>query len=210
MQPESIKKLTELFSKFPTVGPRTAGRFVFYLMGLPQKNLQELTEAMALLKQNTKQCIFCFSYFEIFSQGLKLNLCPMCANKTRNKNILCVIEKEIDLEAIEKTKCFKGFYFILGGLLFPLKKKVVANLRIQELKERLQNPEKFGINQADFKEIILALNPTTEGETTSLYLERELKGINIKMTRLARGLPSGGELEYADIETLSSALESRK
>ena len=134
----------------------------------------------------------------------------MCANKTRNKNILCVIEKEIDLEAIEKTKCFKGFYFILGGLLFPLKKKVVANLRIQELKERLQNPEKFGINQADFKEIILALNPTTEGETTSLYLERELKGINIKMTRLARGLPSGGELEYADIETLSSALESRK
>ena len=203
--PKSIQKLIDLFSKFPTVGPRTASRFVFYLLKAPRKEIKELIKAIIDLRKEVKICSFCFNPFE--GEG---GLCGICSNPLREKNLLCVVEKETDIIPIEKTRKFKGLYFILGGTVSTLKKEEIKKLRIKELIERIKNPEKFGISRTSFKEIILATNPTTEGEATALYLERKLKPLKIKITRLGRGLPAGAELEYADEETLRSALEGRK
>jgi recombination protein RecR len=193
--PLSIQKLIEIFSKFPTVGPRTAARFVFYLLNLPQEKTDELMEAISALKQNIKHCSFCFKTFEDEKE-----LCEICADPRRDKSLLCVVEKETDLMPIEKTHKYLGRYFILGGLVSKFNEK--EGLRTEELLVKA--------GQAEIKEVILALNSTTEGETTTLYLERLLKPLNKKITKLGRGLPVGGELEYADEETLSSALEGRK
>ncbi len=193
----SVQKLIDLFSKFPTVGPRTAARFVFYLLKLPQEKNEELSSLINNLKKTIKICPSCFNPFESSEEIL----CPICRNNSRDKALLCLIEKETDLTAIEETKKYKGLYFILGGLI-GLKKSDKSNLRIGELKEKIKN--------GNIKEMIIALNPTTEGEATALLIERELKPFNIKISRLARGLPIGAELEYADPDTLTSALEGRK
>jgi len=220
MYPASIQKLIDLFSKFPTVGPRTASRFVFYLMRLSKEEIEALVASILNLKDNIRICKFCFNPFESSigsDQGGEL--CGICSNPGRDKNLLCIVEKEIDLISLEKIKKYNGLYFILGGTLSALKKDYNPpttrpaqrkELRTEELIERIKNPEKFGIHDAKFKEIIIATNPTTEGEATALYLERSLRPLNIKITRLGRGLPVGGELEYADEETLGSALERRK
>ena len=200
-----IQKLIDLFSKFPTVGPKTAARFVFYLIRASKEEVDEITKAISELKEKIKTCSFCFDHSE-----KDQDLCEICSNPSRDKTILCVVEKETDLSSIEDTKKYKGLYFILGGTLSGLKKTDVKKLKVKELKERIQNPFSFGITTPKFNEIILALNPTPEGEATVLYLERELKPLDIKITHLAKGLPSGGELEYADEETLSSAFEGRK
>jgi len=203
--PPSIQQLIEKFSRFPTVGPRTAARFVFYLIKIPQKEIEELISSLSSLKEKIRICNFCFSPFE----GTE-SLCPICRDHSRDRSLICIVEKEIDLIALEKIKKYQGLYFILGGTVSTLKKEDIKKLRIQELEERIKNPEKFGISEAEFREIIIATNPTSEGEATALYLERLLKPINKKISRLGRGLPVGGELEYADEETLSSALESRR
>ncbi|MBI2041877.1 MAG: recombination protein RecR [Candidatus Nealsonbacteria bacterium] len=197
MYSPSIQKLIEQFSKFPTVGPRTAVRFVFHLLKLPKEELGRLSESISSLQKEVKLCSFCFRPFEPFdaAQG-----CEICSDIRRDKALLCVVEKETDLETIEKTKKYQGRYFILGGTVSKLMKEDIEKLRIKELQERAR----------DVKEIILATNPTTEGEATALYLERTLKPLNIKTTRLGRGLPVGGELEYADEETLGSSLDNRK
>jgi len=196
--PPSVKKLIDLFSQFPTVGPRTASRFVFYLLRKPKEEVDELLRAIHLLKEKVKICPLCFSSFEGESK-----FCLICSNPSRDRTLLCIVEKETDLLSIEKTKKYQGLYFILGGQVSRLKKADVEKLRTKELEERVkEHPE--------IKEIIIALNSTTEGEGTTLYLERLLKPLNKKTTRLGRGLPVGGELEYADEETLSSALEGRK
>ncbi len=205
MYPKSIQKLIDLFSKFPTVGPRTASRFVFYLKSADKKEVKELLTAIINLKKNIKTCSFCFNTFE--KEG---DLCNICSDTKRDKNLLCIVEKETDLISLEKTRRYKGLYFILGGTVSKLKKEDIDKLRIKELIERIKNPLKFGIENLKIKEVILAINPTTEGEATILYLERVLKPLGIKTTRLGRGLPLGAELEYADEETLGSALESRK
>lgn len=213
MYPKSIQKLINLFSKFPTVGPRTAARFVFYLLASPKEEINDLIKAIVDLKKYIKICPFCFNTFEPSSAETtagKGELCQICSNPTRDKNLLCVVEKETDLISLEKTKRYSGLYFILGGTVSKLKKEDIKNLRFRELIERIKNPKKFGILNARFKEIILAINPTTEGEATILYLEKTLKPLNVKITHLARGLPIGAELEYADEETLKSALEDRK
>ena len=199
MYPSSIQRLIDLFSKFPTVGPRTAARFVFYLMKLPKEEIKELLISISEVREKIKLCSFCFNPFE--GEG---ELCPICSNPTRDRTLLCIVEKESDLLSLEKTKKYNGLYFILGGTLSKLKKEDVEKLRTKELQERIKN------HQDLIKEIIIALNPTTEGEATTLYLERILKPLEIKITRLGRGLPVGGELEYADEETLGSALEGRK
>ena len=193
----AIQKLIGIFSKFPTVGPRTAGRFVFYLLKKPKEEIKELIYAISDLKNKIKFCRLCFLPFE----GEE-DLCQICKNKTRDRNILCVVEKESDLESIEKTGKYKGLYFILGATMSPLRRKEKKEIRETEFLKRIKDQE--------VKEIIIALNPTTEGESTSLYLERLAKKENKKTTRLGRGLPLGAELEYADEETLSSALEGRK
>ncbi|MDD2696627.1 MAG: recombination mediator RecR [Candidatus Pacebacteria bacterium] len=197
MYSPQIRKLIDLFSKFPTVGPRTAARFVFYLLRLPKEEIQELTSAISDLKEKVKLCEFCFKSFE--GEG---ELCEICRDPRRDKSLICAIEKEIDLIPVERTKKYQGLYFVLVGTISTLKREDIKKIRAEELLERANKPE--------VKEIILALNPTTEGEATVLYLERLLKPLNKKITRLGRGLPVGAELEYADEETLSSALEGRK
>ena len=200
MYPISIQKLIDLFSKFPTVGPRTASRFVFYLLKTDKEEVKELLKSILELRKLVKICEFCFNPFQ--SPGEK-KLCQICSNSSRDRTLLCLVEKETDLISLEKTKKYKGLYFILGGTFSTLKKQELQKLRIKELQERLKS-------HPEIKEIIIALNPTIEGEATTLYLERLLKPLNKKITRLGRGLPMGGELEYADEETLSSALEGRK
>jgi len=194
----TIQKLIDLFSKFPTVGPRTAVRFVFYLLKLSKEETENLTNAISNLKSAIKICPFCFNPFQ--NEG---ELCQICANPSRDKSLLCVVVNETDLESIEKIKKYNGRYFILGGTVSALKKSDIEKLRIKELEERIKN-------HPEIQEIILAINPTPDGETTTLYLERLLKPLNKKIARLGRGLPVGAELEYADEETLSSALESRR
>lgn len=197
MYPKTIQNLIGFFSKFPTVGPRTAARFVFYLLKLKGEEVEELTSSISKLKENIRLCDLCFLPFE--GEG---NLCQICQDKTRDKSLLCIVEKEPDLESLEKTKKYKGLYFILGGTVSALRKENIKQLRGEGLLKRAKDPE--------IKEIIVATNPTTEGEATALYIERLLKSLNKKITRLGRGLPVGAELEYADEETISSALEGRK
>ena len=192
-----IEKLIKIFSKFPTVGPRTASRFVFYLLRLPKEEIDDLISAIFTLQNSVKVCSLCFNPFE--GEG---ELCEICKNPGRDKSLICVVEKETDLDSIEKIKRYKGLYFILGATLSSLKKDDVKKIKTEELLNRMKDPQ--------VKEIIIATNSTTEGEATALYLERTLKSSGKKITRLGRGLPKGSELEYADEETLSSALESRK
>ncbi len=201
MYPPSIQKLIEQFSKFPTVGPRTAARFVFYLLKLRGEEAELLLSSISDLKKKVKYCPLCFKPFEPFDAAQdKSDLCEICSNPKRDKAMLCIVEKETDLETIENTKRYPGLYFILGGTISKLRKEDIEKLRIKELQTRVKG----------VKEIIIATNSTGEGESTALYLERLLKPLEIKTTRLGRGLPAGGELEYADEETLSSALDNRK
>ena len=197
MYPKTIQKLIEIFSKFPTVGQRTATRFVFYLIKRDKKELEELARAILDLKEKIKFCKICFKPFE--GEG---EICEICSDKTRDRSLLCIVEKETDLEAIEKTKKYRGLYFVLGGPISAIKKEELKKLKIKELEERVKDKK--------IKEIIIATSLTSEGEALSLFLERKLKNSGKKITKLARGLPSGGELEYADEETLGAAFEGRK
>lgn len=210
MFPEPIQRLVALFSKFPTIGQRTATRFVFYLLKLPQSDIEELANALVNLKKQIKLCLFCFNPFDSTGLDKEIKLCLICRGKTRTSPLLCVVEKESDLEALEKAQSYNGLYFILGGTVGMLKKEDMKRLRLQELKERLENPRNFGISQEKFNELIIATNPTVEGEATALYLERLAQSLKILSTRLGRGLPIGGEIEYADEETLRNALEGRR
>jgi recombination protein RecR len=196
MYPKSIQKLIEIFSKFPGIGQRTAARFAFFIVENKEKIVQELSDALLEVKNKIKHCQFCQKAFE--GKG---ELCEICSDKQRDQTLLCVVEKDSDLESIEKTKKYDGRYFVLGGTLSVFKEKE-KKIRTKELKILLKN-------HPEIKEVILALNLTSEGQITSLYLEKILKKFNVKITHLARGLPRGGELEYADEETLSFAISKR-
>ena len=202
MYSKTIQKLIEHFSKFPTVGRRTAERFVFYLMKTSKPEVRELIESIAELKNKVKTCASCFKSFE----G-EQKLCPICSDARRDKKVICVVEKEVDLESIEKIRKFKGTYLILGETFLSVEKekdKKEIEQRIEKLIDRIKK------NKDVIQEIILAINPTPAGNNTCLWIQRKLKPLNIKTTHLGCGLPVGGELEYADGETISSALESRK
>ena len=210
MQSKRIQKLIDLFSQFPTVGPRTASRFVFYLLKQPKEKAQEIIDSILDVKNKVKYCQFCFNPFEPETDEV---LCPICKNQNREKSQLCIVEKETDLNTIENTKKYKGLYFILGGTVAVLKENSKEEVRINELAQRMKNPASFGIT-ADFKEVIVATNPTSEGRTTALLVERMIKETlptnPPKITHLGLGLPIGGELEYADEETLENAFTSRR
>jgi recombination protein RecR len=205
MFPKTIQDLIEIFSRFPGVGKRTAQRFVFYLAKLKKEDFNLFIEKCLNLKK-IKSCNFCFNFFEGEN-----NLCPICQNPQRNKKILMIVEKEVDLETIENTKKYDGLYFILGKSYSPLEdeKKMEKEMRIPELIERIKNPEKFGI-KTTFQEIIIATNTTLEGENTALFLQKKLKPLKIKITSLGRGLSTGGEIEYSDDQTIFFALNNRK
>ena len=210
---DSIEKLISIFRKFPTVGSRTAGRFVYYLMKLPQEKINELTDAIAELKNKVKLCQLCFNPYEANGSPAVAELCTVCSDPRRDKNLLCIIEKETDLLSIENTKKYNGLYFILGGTVATMRKEDIIGLRIEELKKRI----KIG----KFSEVLVALNSTPEGIATSSLVEQTIKeawqtikteGSELprRITHLAKGIPIGGELEYTDEETLESALEGRK
>jgi recombination protein RecR len=209
MYPEPIQTLASLFVKLPGIGPRMGARLAFYLLKVAPQEAQELGEAVLQLHKRMRLCAFCFNPFGPVSDATN-SLCAICADTRRAKDTLCIVEKEGDLEALEVTRSFHGLYFVLGGTVGMLRKVDMKHLRLEELKERLSDSKKFGIPARKFAEIILAMNLTTEGEATALYLERLLHSMDIKTTRLGRGLPVGGELEYSDIETLKQSLENRR
>jgi len=194
----SIKKLQDLFAQFPTVGRRTASRFVFYLIHQPKQTSDELVAAINDLKKSVKLCEWCFNPHETGN-----NLCPICADSSRNKQQLCIVEKEADLLTIEASKRYKGLYFIVGGTL-PAQAGLPDSPRLSELKKRVSNNT--------LQEIIIAINSTPDGKATIALVERTLKELPKipKITRLAQGIPVGGELEYADEETLEGAFEGRR
>ena len=198
--PNPIKKFIEIFSKLPSIGQRQATRLAFYLA---RKNdlSKNIINAFQSIAENLKICEQCFLPFEKNNNSL----CPICSDKKRNQSIICLVEKEIDAFSIEKTKTFNGTYHILNNLIDPSNQNSYESLNIGILEERIKNlPKKIT------EEIIIAVNPTTEGDLTAMYLERRLKDLTEKITRLGRGIPTGGELEFADDETISGAFNNRK
>lgn len=199
MIPKPILKFVEIFSKLPSIGQRQAFRLAFYLTRKKEIN-QHLFSALKNLAEDIKTCPQCFLPFEKNDNSL----CPICSDPNRKKNLICIVEKEIDAFSIEKTKKYLGTYHILGNLIDPSDPKTYQTLKIEVLEKKIKNlPQKIA------EEIIIALNPTTEGELTAMFLERKLKNLAKKITRLGRGLPTGGELEFADEETIKGALENR-
>ncbi|MEA2113314.1 MAG: recombination mediator RecR [Patescibacteria group bacterium] len=198
MQPEPIQKLASQLSKLPDIGPRAANRLVFYLINRDQEELEQLSVLIKNLKKRIHLCPQCFNIAE------SDQFCPICQDSRRDKEIICIVENVLNIAPIEKTGQYHGLYHILGGLISPADKIGPEKLKIKELIERIKN-SKNGI-----KEIIFALSPTTEGDTTAFYIERLLSPLKIKTSRLARGLSIGSDLEYIDENTLSSALRGRK
>lgn len=198
MLPRPIQNLINQFSKLPLVGPRQAARFVFYLMKQPKTELEEFAKALLNVSKNLKKCSLCFSITE------SSDICSICKDLRRDKTIICIIEKDTDIEAIERTSRYRGLYHILGGNeIKDFGQKNPGELHLKELTARIKNNK-------EIKEIIIATSATTTGDTLALYISRLLKPIGIKITRLGRGLSTGSELEYMDEETLSQALISRK
>lgn len=206
-----IQQLIEYFLKFPGVGPRQAARFVFYLLREEPEWVQELAGAIGGLKSEVKLCTRCYKTFDANSSGQPAELCEFCRDPRRNPAQVLVVEKEADLENIERTRKHVGLYHLLGGTVDPLDSQAPAKLHLRELFERIRKLAAAGGGV----EVILATNPTAEGEATALYLERILAPLRnqhpgFKISRLGRGLTTGSELEYADDITISNALENRK
>ncbi|MDP2708726.1 MAG: recombination mediator RecR [bacterium] len=192
--PKSIQTLIDCFTKLPSVGPKTAERYVFYLLRQQPDSLQAFAQAIAELKEKTAVCQTCLSMAE-------LNPCAVCSDEKRNKSLVCLVAGTRDMIAIESSRQYNGLYFILGGVINTVEGIKPEQLNIKILLSRLK--------QNQIKEIILGFNPDLEGETTSLYLAKLLKPYKIKITRLAKGLPMGADLEYADEITLTNALKYR-
>lgn len=191
--PESVNNLIEEFSKLPSIGPKTAERLVFYL--LKTEDNQSLGEAALKLKDGITKCDTCKNF-------ATKNTCGICENPNRTDDLICVVSQPLDIVAIEKTGLYKGKYHVLHGFISPIDGIGPDDIEIQSLLDR--------IDRTKPEEIILATNPNLEGETTALYIVRQLKDSPIKVTKLAHGLPLGGDLEYADQMTLGRALDNRQ
>ena len=194
--PKSVTSLIDEFSRLPGVGPKTAARLVFYLLSKPADDIERLGKAVSGLKQDLMQCKICFNYAEE-------DPCTICANGERNKKLIAVVEEPLDIIAIEKTG-FDGLYHVLGGVISPVHGIGPEDIRINQLIHRVRE------GNVKIEEIILATKPSLEGEATAMYIRQQLASEPVKITRLARGLPVGGDLEYADAATLSRALDGRK
>lgn len=194
--PEPISNLVAAFARLPGVGPKTALRYVFYLLKQPKYDLEVMARALQQLGERIKVCNQCFTYTE-------RQTCEICEDPKRDKRMLCVVEESRDIATIESTNMYRGYYHVLGGNLNPIEGITPDVLKIRELRQRLEtNP--------DIEEVILAFSPTVHGETTIMYLTKLLAPLGIKITRLARGLPMGATLEFADEVTLGDALKHRK
>lgn len=191
----AVTALIEEFAKLPGVGPKTAQRLTFFLLRSPADQSRRLADALVRMKEQVTTCTTCFNITET-------DPCPICASPQRDHSIICVVEEPLDVLAIEKTDSFRGAYHVLNGALSPMEGIGPKDLRIGELIARVQGGE--------VREVILATNPNYEGDYTAAYIAPLLKPQGVTLTRLARGLPLGGDLEYADEGTLSRALEGRR
>jgi recombination protein RecR len=192
---DPINKLIQELSKLPSIGPKSAQRLTYYLLRAPNEQAKTLAEAILSLQQKTRLCSSCFNITDA-------EICPICQSYERDKNKICIVEQPQDILAIEHIGAYKGLYHVLHGAISPTEGIGTDEIKIKELMERLKS------GQVD--EIIIATNPTLEGETTAMYLNKLISPLGIKVTRLARGLPFGTELEYADDVTLTRALEGRQ
>ena len=191
---DSIEKLIEEFSNFPGIGKKTAQRMAFFVLKQRQEESEALAQAILDVKSKVRYCSVCFNITED-------DPCSICKDVKKDRSTICVVEEANDVVALEKTNQYKGLYHVLGGVLSPLDGIGPEDLKIKELLSRLKDKQ--------IKEVILATNPSTEGEATAIYLSRLIKPLGVKVTRIARGLPAGGDLEYADQTTLANALEGR-
>lgn len=190
----AVQNLIEYFQKLPGIGPKTAARLSYYLLRMPKEEVSGFAQAIIDLKEKTVICSICFNISDT-------NPCLICEDKKRDRQSLCIVEEPLQVLAIEKSG-FKGIYHVLHGVISPLNNVGPQDLRIKELLNRLKTEK--------ISEIILATNLTMEGEATAMYLKKLLHPLDIKITRLASGLPVGGDLEYSDEVTLSRALEGRR
>lgn len=195
--PEPIQRLIDAFARLPGVGPKTASRLTFFLLRAEGRLSEELSTALAGLKSGTATCQTCFN---ITSAGQEQ--CPICASDQRDSTTLCVVEEPLDVIALERTGGYQGRYHVLGGALSPIDGVGPDDLKIAELLRRLQSEE--------VEEVIIATNPSMEGDATAMYLQQQVAPLGPRITRLARGLPMGGDLEYADQNTLLRALAGRQ
>jgi len=193
-----VQKVIDAFEALPGIGPKSAARLAYYLLNVPQEKLSKFAQALENLKKDTKLCALCFNVGEE-------EFCPVCQDETRDRSLVCVVETSLDLLAFERADGFKGVYHVLGGSVNPLAGIGPNDLRIPQLMARLKTGE--------IKELILASNPNLEGEATAMFIIERMKetGLRekIKVTRIGRGLPTGADIEYADGQTLTRALENR-
>jgi len=189
----SMQRAVEELSKLPGIGKKSAQRLVFFLLKIPRDEVISLAKALVDVKDNASYCSICFNITET-------NPCSICSDSKRDQNVICVVEEANDVMAFEKTGEYRGLYHVLGGTLSPLDGIGPEDLKIKELLTRLDG---------NIKEVILANNPNVEGDATSIYLSKLIKPLGIKITRIARGIPVGTDIEYADEITLTRALEGR-
>jgi len=187
-----LEKLVSELSKLPGIGRKSAQRLSIYFLKQSKSNVQELARTLIEVKEKVKECEICFNFTES-------SPCSICMSKSRNRSVICVVEEQTDLMAIERIGDYKGLYHVIGGVISPLDGISADDLHIKELFDRLSSVE----------EVIIATNPSIEGETTTLYLQWEMKERNIKITRIARGIPMGSAIEHADQVTLARAFEGR-
>ena len=195
--PKPLARLVSEFEKLPGIGPKTAQRLAFHVMRLPEEETRALADALVALKGSIKFCRLCHNY----SEG---ELCDICADPRRDHASLCVVAEPRDLIAMEKTGEFKGVYHVLQGVISPLDGVGVDKLHLKDLEQRVAE------GNPPVSEVILATNPTVEGDTTSLYIAHRLKPLGTKVTRIAHGMPVGGDLDYADQATIIQAFEFRR
>jgi len=191
----SIEKLIESFEKLPSIGHKTAVRLAFHMLDLNEEDTREFINSIINAKTNLKYCSTCFNISDT-------DPCPICSSPKRDSSIICVVEDVRDILAMERTHEFKGVYHVLHGTISPMNGIGPEDIKIKELLNR--------IGSRDIKEIIIATNPRVEGEATAIYLSKIIKPLGIKVTRIAHGIPVGGDLEYTDEITLSKALEGRR
>ncbi len=196
---EPVSQLIDAFSALPGIGPKSASRLAYYILRTDAAVAHNLAQALENLKANTLFCSVCFNIAD-------RDPCLICSSGERDGSIVCVVEEPLDVQAIERTGEFKGTYHVLHGAISPIEGIGPDNIRVAELLQRIQTSEKAG---RPITEVLLATNPNLEGEATAMYIARLIKPLGIRVTRLARGLPMGGDLEYADEMTLGRALLGR-
>lgn len=193
--PPPVLRLIEAFARLPGIGPKSASRLTYYLIRSQGDEAIELSDALKELRARIQFCSICFNITEH-------SPCPICLSAERDRSAICVVEEPLDVMAVERTREYRGLYHVLHGAISPMDGVGPEDLRIRELIDRVAD--------GSVKEIILATNPSLEGENTSMYIQRKLAAQPVKITRLARGLPMGGDLEYADEVTLARAFEGRR